>query len=219
MDLGSQENDAFVRVGRVKSAHGLKGEIFISLFAGEAAWLDNLEQVRLVAPQLELSRSRGKGRPREVGYSTNGVMKKDERGSKQSADALAPANKVFAIGSLRLHKNGLIVLSPDIRGRDAAESLRGWLLEIPRSFLVSSPGDQPYLAEIEGFQVHVKGRGEVGKITGFSSNGVQDLLVIQCGELDYEVPFVGPFVEEIDYKAKCLCLDLPIGLLGETLAD
>jgi 16S rRNA processing protein RimM len=43
----------FVRVGRVKDAHGIKGELFITLFAGEAAWLDKLESIRLVAENGE----------------------------------------------------------------------------------------------------------------------------------------------------------------------
>ena len=39
---------SFVRVGKVKDAHGIKGELFIVLFAGEAAWLDQLTELRLV---------------------------------------------------------------------------------------------------------------------------------------------------------------------------
>ena len=31
------QTDEFVRVGKVKDAHGIKGELFIILFAGEAA--------------------------------------------------------------------------------------------------------------------------------------------------------------------------------------
>jgi 16S rRNA processing protein RimM len=42
-------NSEFVTVGRVKDAHGLKGELFITLFAGEAAWLGQLKELRLIS--------------------------------------------------------------------------------------------------------------------------------------------------------------------------
>lgn len=44
----------FVRVGKVKDAHGIRGELFIVLFSGEAAWLEKLESVRLVKESGEL---------------------------------------------------------------------------------------------------------------------------------------------------------------------
>lgn len=39
---------AFVAVGRIKDAHGIRGELFIVLYSGEAAWLKQLNQLRLV---------------------------------------------------------------------------------------------------------------------------------------------------------------------------
>lgn len=170
----------FVQVGRVKDGHGLKGELFITIFAGEAEWLPKLESIRLVPPQ-----------------------------------GIDGAAKTFAIRSIRFHKNGLIVLSPDIRGRNEAESWKGWLLEIPSEFLVSEAGEQIYLIEIKNFKVDVEGRGEVGRITGFSTNGMQDLLVVTTAKGDFEVPFVDAFVNKIDYKSETVFLALPEGLLGE----
>lgn len=38
----------YVQVGKVKDAHGIKGEIFVVLFSGEAAWLDQLNEIRLI---------------------------------------------------------------------------------------------------------------------------------------------------------------------------
>ncbi|MCM2282032.1 MAG: ribosome maturation factor RimM [Bdellovibrionaceae bacterium] len=170
----------FVTVGRVKDGHGLKGELFITLFAGEAAWLPKLKELRLIPP----------------------------------GDLEGPA-KTFPVRHARLHKNGLIVLSPDIRGRNEAESLKGWMLEIPGEFLVSEAGEQIYLAEIENFKVDVEGRGEIGRITGFSSNGIQDLLVVATDKGEFEIPFVDAFVQEIDYENETIRMSLPIGLLGE----
>lgn len=38
--LSAVESSAFVRVGKVKDAHGIKGELYLLLFSGEAAWLE-----------------------------------------------------------------------------------------------------------------------------------------------------------------------------------
>lgn len=35
--------DEYLKVGRVKDAHHLRGEVFVSLFSGQADWLDGLE--------------------------------------------------------------------------------------------------------------------------------------------------------------------------------
>lgn len=178
----SVSEEGFVRVGRVKDGHGIKGEIFITLFAGEAAWLGKLKELRLVNEA-----------PVEV--------------------------KAFSIKSARLHKNGLIVKTNEIRDRNEAEALKGWFLEIPSEFLVSDRGDSIYLHEIHGFRVFVKHKGEVGTIEGFSSNGIQDLLIVKTNWGEFEIPFVEPFVENIEYEAKEIHLDLPEGLLGELEGD
>lgn len=172
----------FVRVGKVKDAHGIKGELFIVLFAGEAAWLGDLKEIRLV---------------NETGEDV----------------------KSFPVKSVRLHKNGLIAKSGDIRTRNEAEALIGRLFEIPGEMLVSKPGETVFLREVHGFKVFTRQKGEVGTVTGFSSNGAQDLLVITTNWGEFEVPFVEAYVEEIDYDAHIMRLDLPEGLLGELEGD
>ena len=171
----------FVSVGRVKDAHGLKGELFITLKAGEASWLKKLKELRLLGPNGDL--------------------------------------QTFAIKSARAHKNGIIVLSPGITDRNQAEALKGFSLEIPSDFLVSRKGEQIYLIEIQNFKLSVLGRGEVGTITGFSSNGAQDLLVVETSSGEFEVPFVDAFVKGIDYEAQIVEMELPEGLLGEAVDD
>lgn len=177
-DTKAKPADEFVRVGKVKDAHGVKGELFIVLFAGEAEWLENLENIRLI--------------PEAGGEAQN-----------------------FAIKSVRPHKNGLIVKSPDITDRNRAEELRGLMFEIPAEFLTSEPGESIYLKEIEGFQVFTKAKGEIGTIIGFSSNTAQDLLVVKTSWGEFEIPFVEAFVERIEFEAGEIHLDLPEGLLGE----
>ena len=70
----SNSNEPFVRVGRVKDAHGIKGEIFITLFAGEAAWLGKLKEIRLVREAGETRVLNSKS----VRFHKNGLIAKTE---------------------------------------------------------------------------------------------------------------------------------------------
>lgn len=173
-------NAPFKRVGKVKDAHGIKGELFIVLFAGEAAWLNKLTTLRLV----------------------------------NETDAEATP-RTFTVKSVRAHKNGLIAKTQELHDRNHAEELKGLLLEIPTEFLRSEKGESIYLSEIQGFRIFVKGKGEVGQIVNFGSNGAQDLLIVNTRDGEFEIPFVEAFVENIDYEAGQVHLDLPVGLLGE----
>jgi 16S rRNA processing protein RimM len=44
----STQSGKFVRVGKMKDAHGIRGELFVVLFASEAYWLKSLKDLRLV---------------------------------------------------------------------------------------------------------------------------------------------------------------------------
>lgn len=52
----------------------------------------------------------------------------------------------------------------------------------------------------------------LGEIVDFSSNGVQDLLVVDAGGKKVEVPFVDDFIKKIDFKHQVVVMDLPEGL-------
>ena len=174
-------SEKFVKVGKVKDAHGIRGELFLVFFGGEADWIDELDSIRLVN------------------------------------DLGEPDPKNFAIKSVRPHKNGMILKSADIKDRNMAETLKGRVIEIPEELLISEKGESIYLREILGFVVHTKAQGAVGPVTGFSSNVVQDLLVVKAKNGVFEIPFVKDFVETIDYDAKTIHMILPVGLLGEEI--
>ena len=177
-ESGNLKNE-FRTVGKVKDAHGLKGELYVVLFAGEAAWLKQLKTLRL-------------------------------RKNEAATEALE-----LTVKSARVHKGGLIVTTQELKDRNASEALKGYVLDIPSSFLVSNKGEDLYLSEIDGFTVHIKGREDTGRIVGFSSNTAQDLLIVEMKHGTFEIPFVKAFVESMNHGAREMTLDLPLGLLGE----
>ena len=164
-------------MGKIKDAHGLRGELFVLLFAKEAPWLASLKRVALAS---------------------------SDAGPFQS----------FDVAGAQVHKEGLILRLKGLHDRTQAEALRGLLFYIPAELLISHDGDTIFLREIEDFQV--TNRGEFfGRICGFSSNGPQDLLIVEKEGRKTEIPFVEAFLLEIDFSAKTVRMDLPEGLWGD----
>ncbi len=172
-------------VGKVRDAHGLKGELFIVLFAKVADWLSKLETFDLIRKELV------DGKIEEVRHS-------------------------FTVKRVKPHKNGLILNPNEMEDRTQAEGFAGATFEIPSELLVSEEGETIYLKEIEGFTVF-DGKTEVGPITGFSSNGAQDLLKVKSSGGEAEIPFVPEMINKLDFKNKRVMMDLPQGLLPDAL--
>ncbi|CAN5516630.1 hypothetical protein BH10BDE1_BH10BDE1_14150 [soil metagenome] len=192
-DASGDASEAYRVVGRVKDAHGLKGEIWVVLFAGKADWLASMKDEGLYR-----------------------LSKKESLAGVAESDL-----KEFPIKGARAHKNGVILHSTLVKDRTAAEALKGHFLCIPTEFLVSEEGDSYYLTEIEGFRV-IEDKREIGTITGFSHNGAQDLLIVSLvkgaragvkAKDKIEIPFVEELVPEIDEEEKVIHVQLPNGLI------
>lgn len=112
------------------------------------------------------------------------------------------------------HKKGLIIQTAELKDRTQAEAFRKATFEIPAAYLISTPGESVYLQELLGFLVRDQS-GERGKVVGFSSNGVQDLLEVQSardGSKPFLIPFVETFITNLDMENGVIEMDLPEGL-------
>lgn len=174
-DMKSQSASETRKVGKVKDAHSLKGELYVLIFSGDFSWLPKLKIATLIKP---------------TGQTTIEII------------------------NAKKHKDGLIVKCKELTDRTAAEKWKGAEFEIPSELLVAEEGEDIYLSEIEGFEVHDKGVS-IGRIDSFLFNGSHDLLVVQNEALDkeYEIPFVEEFIVDIDYEKEIVLMDLPEGLL------
>ncbi len=162
-------------MGWVKDAHGLKGELYIQLYAKTADWLKSAKTLFL----------------------------EDEEG--QFRDWKLERAKPF--------KDGLIVKFEGLTDRTPAEKLRKFKVFIDESLLESEPGETVYLNQLKGFLVIDKGQ-EVGRVTGFASNGPQDLLCVERpGRTEVLIPLVDAYILSIDFDNDRLEMDLPPGLL------
>lgn len=171
-------------VGKIKDAHGLKGEMYVLVFSGDVSWLEDLDVF--------------------------GLGDLPERGTEPGPDAI---KRTLKIERAKPYKDGCIVKAEGIEDRTAAEKVKGQGFYLADENFVAEEGETIYLAEILNFEVVDTESKVIGKIVAFSSNGPQDLLVVDTGRGRAEIPFVDAFTVEVDHDAKRVVMDLPEGLL------
>lgn len=163
-------------VGKIREAHGLKGDLYVLIFSGDISWAKRMKHFGLKA---------------------------------KDSDEI----KNFTVERTKPFKKGLIVKAAEIGDRTAAEGVEHMEFYVEDDLFVSKPGEGIYLSEIKNFKLKNPEQVVLGEIVDFSSNGVQDLLVVEIAGKKVEVPFVDAFIKKIDFKHQSVVMDLPEGLL------
>lgn len=178
------DTSGMVQVGKVRDSHGLRGELFI---------ITSLEQTPPWVAQINEFVL--------VYQSPNEGGKHEERFKK------------FKVKKTREHKKGFIVKTEELSTRNESDSFIGAAFYIDKTYVTAQEGEGLYLREVKGCDVYL-GATCIGSITGFSSNGAQDLLVIKMAQKTIEVPFVQQFVERLDLPGKKVFMSFPEDLLN-----
>lgn len=157
------------KVGKVTGAQGVRGEVFVLLFSGEAAWLSELENALFAQDPwpgaAEHTFSVQKKRLHRKGGATGLVLKLEGLDDREEAEQL----------------------------------LKGKFLYIPDNFLRSQPGETPYLREFLGLKVLTPEGEFKGTVEAFSSNGPQDLLEVRTEQgQTYSIPLVSDWIVKRD---------------------
>ncbi len=108
----------------------------------------------------------------------------------------------------REKKDRFLATFDGVSDRTQAEKLKGSLLWLHSKHLQSQSGEAIFLRELEGFQVLDQTGRLRGVISGFSSNGAQDLLIVG----NFEVPFVEDLIVNLDWEKRQLHMQIPEGL-------
>ena len=167
-------------IGWIKSAHGIRGELFLRTHAGRADWSEDTNEIAILP---------------------NGKS----------------AVEKFEILEMNPHKDGWILKLKGVRDRNHAEALAKSAVYIDETLLEEDrEGEQIYLKQIQEFEVIDPKGVKLGVIRSFSTNGLQDLLVIETVDgREGLIPLVDAFLVHIDFDKKQVTMDLPPGLLGD----
>jgi 16S rRNA processing protein RimM len=105
---------------------------------------------------------------------------------------------------------GWLVQLADVATRNAAEALRGQVVEVDRAALELDEEDV-LLDDLIGCRVQRVDGTPWGTIAAVES-GMQDRLVIHDGDIERQLPLVDEFVTDIDLEAGVVTVDPPEGL-------
>ena len=113
----------------------------------------------------------------------------------------------------RRHGNGVVaqISGPDglpVSDRDVAAALMGTAIQIDRAKLPKLPEGEFYWLDLLGLEVKNLEGQPLGKVKDMTSNGAQDVMVLQDGEQERMIPFVsGPIVKNVDRVAGVIICD------------
>jgi 16S rRNA processing protein RimM len=123
-----------------------------------------------------------------------------------SAEAVWIKGERYVIEDARATPKGWIVALEGIEDRDAADRLRGAVIEVDREELDLADGEV-LVADLVGCAV-VKGGAPWGTIVAIDP-GPQMRLVIRDGDVEREVPLVDELVPAIDLEKRVVTVNLP----------
>lgn len=149
-----------ITLGKIVGVHGVKGWIKVKSFTRPEANLFDHAQWRL-APDPDK------------------VLGKKKLDSVRNVELLASVDLVtVGVVESRWQSNGWATKLLDVDDRNAAELLRGMLIQLPRSQLPPLKQQEYYWADLIGLEVIDLDGQHLGSIDGFIETGANDVLVL-----------------------------------------
>jgi 16S rRNA processing protein RimM len=96
-----------------------------------------------------------------------------------------------------------------IDSRNAAEELRGALLEVPESDLTPLPEGQYYRFQVIGLEVRTPEGRSLGRVAEILSTGSNDVYVVRGGPRELLIPAIEDVVKEVDVEGGRLVVEPP----------
>lgn len=107
----------------------------------------------------------------------------------------------YELGNGRMQGKSIVALLDGVDTREAAESLRGCEIAIPRDELPPLPEGEYYWADLVGLRVHTVDGTDLGVVDHLIQTGANDVLVVR-GERERLIPMViGQYVTLVDLDA------------------
>ena len=175
-----------IEVGRVVDAWGIKGAIKVKPFASD--------------PQALFSSRRWFLQPAEVNPS---------RPDPLAGQRAAQVPSVLRVSKAQEHGDVIVVNSPDIPDRNAAESLRGVRIFVSRASFPTPSPDEYYWIDLIGLNV-VNRQGEaLGVVDSLIDTGPHSVLRVlpEGGGEDCLIPFVAAYIDDVSLAERRIQVD------------
>lgn len=131
-----------------------------------------------------------------------------------------PGGRTLKLDAQREVKGGVVIARiPGVSDRDAAETLKGLRLYVPRAALPAPDEEEFYHADLEGLRAELAQGGELGRVRRVVNFGAGDMLEIVREQGrdrgSVLVPFTRAVVPVVDLAGGRVVVDPPEGLLSE----
>lgn len=90
--------------------------------------------------------------------------------------------------------------------REAAASLKGKTVAVPRAALPAAQAEEYYWADLIGLRVVNAVEQDLGRVTAVVQTGANDVLVVEDGR-ERLIPFIAPVIREVDPGAGVIRVD------------
>lgn len=108
----------------------------------------------------------------------------------------------------KVHGDVLVVELDTLYDRDAAESVRGMLVGVPRAEMPVAGDGEYYWADLVGMQVANTGGQRLGNVVGLIETSANDVLRVSDGVAPERLlPFVASVVLDVDLEQRCIRVD------------
>lgn len=115
----------------------------------------------------------------------------------------------------RRHGRQVILKLAGIETIEAAERLRGRLVEIPTEHAVPLPPGRYYHYQIIGLSVVTTDGRQLGQIVQILSTGANDVYIVRQDRREILIPAIGAVVKRVDLEKKIVVVEPIPGLLEE----
>ena len=120
----------------------------------------------------------------------------------------------YPVEGLRFHQKVLLLKLTGCDDRDAADELRGMLVQIPIEEAVPLEEGEYYLFQLVGVRVDTEDGEWLGQVVDVIETGANDVYVVRGPRGEALLPAVDDVILELDLKSKQMVVRLLPGLLA-----
>ena len=179
-----------IEVGRILDAWGIKGWFKVLPHSASPEALFSSKRWFLLPPERSA---------------------KPRRATEAAALLDWTAPLLLRVKEAKDHSDSVVANSADIPDRNAAESLKGARIFVPRSSFPTPEDGEFYWVDLIGLQVVNREGVVLGEVRDLLSTGPQTVLVLQAEEggkaVERMIPFVSVYVDKVDTQARCITVD------------
>jgi len=125
---------------------------------------------------------------------------------------LGPQAQPWTVKGVRLHEEAVLIELAGCHDRNAAESLRGMLVQIALEDAVPLNEDEFYEHQVVGMDVVEDTGAYLGQVTEILSTGANDVYVVVGPEGELLLPAIHSVILEIDLDADQITVHMMDGL-------